>query len=90
MNAEPLHATDPSVLRYLLAHNLNKLYYGKHYMIDNLPNLIEIASFKALQLALQELLDDVKKHIERLDAVYKAAGITPSNEDCIPVKAIFK
>lgn len=90
MKAEPTHATDPAVLKYLFTHNLNKLYYGKQYMNDNLPHLIEIASFKTLQLALQELHDDVQKHIARLDVIYQAADITPNNEECIPVKAIFK
>ena len=90
MSTEPSHLTDPSTLRYLLTHNLNKLYYGKRYINDNLAPLIEISSFKALQLALGELHDDVKKQLARLDEIYKAAGITPSDEDCIPVKAIFK
>lgn len=90
MTPDSLHVTDPSVLKYLFTHNLNKLYYGKRYINNNLPRLIEIASFKALQLALEELQDDVKKHIARLDEIYKVAGIVPSDEECIPVKAIFK
>lgn len=90
MQPQSSQLTDPSVLRYLFTHNLNKLYYGKRYINDNLAHLIEVASFKALQLALQELQGDVQKHISRLDEVYAAADITPSDEECIPVKAIFK
>jgi len=90
MSTQPLHHTDPSVLKYLFAHNLNKLYYGKRYINDNLPHLIEISAFKTLQLALEELHGDVQKQLSRLEEVYKAAGITPSDEECIPVKAIFK
>jgi ferritin-like metal-binding protein YciE len=82
--------TDPSTLKYLFTHNLNKLYYGKRYINDNLTHLIEIASFKALQLALQELQNDVKIQLTRLDEVYATTSITPSDEECIPVKAIFK
>lgn len=82
--------TDPSVQKYLFTHHLNKLYYGKRYLNDNLEHLAEIASFKALQLALEELHDDAKKQLSRLDNIYQHMGITPSDEECIPVKAIFK
>ena len=90
MNTQSLHSTDPSVLKYLFTHNLNKLYYGKRYINDNLPHLVEISSFKALQLALGELHEDVQKQLIRLEEVYKVANITPSDEECIPIKAIFK
>ncbi|QKJ29533.1 DUF892 family protein [Mucilaginibacter mali] len=90
MAIEPSHRTDPAVLKHLFTHNLNKLYYGKLYIKNNLPHLTETASFKALQLALQELHDDVEKHLARLEEIYKVMNITPSDEECIPVKAIFK
>lgn len=90
MDPQPSQLTDPSVLKQLFTHNLNKLYYGKRYINDNLPHLTEVASFKALQFALQELQEDVKKQISRLDEVYAAASVTPSDDECIPVKAIFK
>jgi ferritin-like metal-binding protein YciE len=90
MSSEPSHVTDPSVLKHLFTHNLNKLYYGKLYIKNNLDHLIEVASFKALQLALQELQDDVDKQLGRLNEIYQTLNITPSNEECIPVKAIFK
>jgi ferritin-like metal-binding protein YciE len=90
MSTESSHLTEPSALKYLLEHNLNKLYYGKRYINNNLDHLIGLSSFKALQLALGELHDDVRRQITRLEDIYKAANITPSDEDCIPVKAIFK
>lgn len=90
MSIDPSHRTDPAVLKHLFTHNLNKLYYGKLYIKNNLPHLTDAASFKALQLALQELHDDVEKHLTRLEEIYKAMNITPSDEECIPVKAIFK
>ena len=90
MNSISSQLTDPAVLKHLFTHNLNKLYFGKRYINNNLDHLIEIASFKALQLALQELQDDVKKQLSRLDEIYAATDITPSDEECIPVQAIFK
>jgi len=90
MDPQPSQLTDPSVLKQLFTHNLNKLYYGKRYINDNLTHLIEVASFKALQLALQELQGDIKAQLNRLDEVYAAASVTPSADECIPIKAIFK
>lgn len=90
MNLTSSHLTDPSVLKHLFTHNLNKLYYGKRYINDNLDHLIDIASFKALQLALQELKDDVQKQLSRLEEIYTATDITPSDHECIPIQAIFK
>ena len=90
MDIKPSHVTDPAVLKHLFTHHLNKLYYGKLYIKNNLAHLIEVASFKALQLALQELQDDVEKHLNRLDEVYNTLNTNPSDEECIPVKAIFK
>jgi ferritin-like metal-binding protein YciE len=90
MSTQPSHRTDAATLKHLFTHNLNKLYYGKLYIKNNLEHLIEVASFKALQLALQELQDDINKQLSRLDEIYQVMDITPSDEECIPVKAIFK
>ena len=82
--------TDPAILQQLFNHNLNRMYFGKRYLNDNMPHLIETASFRTLQLALGELQGDVKKQLGRLEEIYRLAGITPSSDECIPIKSIFK
>jgi ferritin-like metal-binding protein YciE len=90
METAKSHLTDQASLKQLFEHNLNNLYYGKRYLNNNLAHLIDISSFKSLQLALQELQDDVQRQIVRLEEIYEIMGLTPSDADCIPVKAIFK
>jgi len=89
-NASNPQVTDPAALKQLFAHHLNRLYFGKHYLNDTLERLVNIASFRNLKLALEELWDDVKKQLDRLDEIYEKAGIKPSDADCIPVQSIFK
>lgn len=90
MSPAPSSHSSPATLKHLFEHNLNKLYYGKQYMSDNLSHLIEISSFGALKLALGELKEDIGKQQIRLEEIYKITAITPSDEECIPIKAIFK
>ena len=43
---------DADVLKRVFTHNLNRIYFGKCYLDKHLENLISIASFPALQLAI--------------------------------------
>jgi len=53
-------------LKQLFIHQLNRVNCTKGYLIRNLPLLIEMASFKTMQLAIQEDLDDVKNNSDAL------------------------
>jgi ferritin-like metal-binding protein YciE len=90
MDTTSSQLSDPASLRSLFAHNLNRLYFGKRYLDQHLSHLINLASFKTLGLALQELAEDVKKQITRLEEIYSKAELTPSDEECIPIEAMFK
>jgi hypothetical protein len=90
MASDPSQRSNPAMLKHLFEHNLNKLYDGKRYIGDNLSHLIDISSFETSKLVLGELQDDIDKQLIRLDEIYKVTGITPSDEECIPIKAIFK
>jgi ferritin-like metal-binding protein YciE len=81
---------DPELLKQIFVHNLNRIYFGKRYLDNNLDHLIKLASFTALQQAIQEFWDDVKKQITRMDEIYKLIGETPSDKNCNPIKSIIK
>jgi ferritin-like metal-binding protein YciE len=55
-----------------------------------MPNLIDMASFKALQLGIHEFWHDVKRQITRMEVIYKELGELPSDKNCNPLKAIIK
>ena len=47
------------VLFKIFVHNLNRLYFAKRYLDQKMLKLIEMASFKALQLGMNEFWEDV-------------------------------
>jgi ferritin-like metal-binding protein YciE len=86
-NPIPLNKED---LKTVFIHNLNRLYFGKQYLDEHIEELIKIASFNDLQLALHEFGNDVKNQITRMDEIYTLVDETPSDKDCNPIKAIVK
>ncbi|WP_214071728.1 DUF892 family protein [Mucilaginibacter sp. dw_454] len=74
----------------VFVHNLNRLYFAKKYLDDKMLNLIDMASFKALQHGLNEFWEDVKKQIKRMEEIYEIIGEQPSDKNCNPIKAIIK
>jgi ferritin-like metal-binding protein YciE len=81
---------DQQLLKQVFVHNLNRIYFGKCYLNKNLAHIMQLASFTALQQAIQEFWDDVKKQIARMEEVYKLIDETPSDKNCNPIKSIIK
>ena len=75
-------------LKEIFIHQLNRIYHGKCFLDKNIGHLISLASFKALQLAMQEFGLDVKKQIERMKEVYDLIGEKPEDEKNNPIKSI--
>jgi ferritin-like metal-binding protein YciE len=90
MAPAPTKPLDESVLTHVFVHNLNRIYFGKCYLDKHLSHLISIASFPALQLAMEEFWEDIKRQIGRMDAIYELIGETPSDKNCNPIKSIVK
>jgi ferritin-like metal-binding protein YciE len=86
---KPNHLS-PHSLKQVFLHNLNRIYFGKCYLNNNLEHIIGLASFNNLQLAIHEFWGDVKKQIARMDEVYAYMGETPSDKNCNPIKSIIK
>lgn len=83
----PLNA---DMLKTVFVHNLNRLYFGKRYLDAHLDELIHLASFNNLQMALHELWDDIKNQITRMDEIFILVDEKPSDKDCNPIKAIVE
>jgi ferritin-like metal-binding protein YciE len=76
--------------KQLFIHQLNRVNCTKGYLARNLPLLAEMASFKNMQLAIQETHDDVLKQQKRIDKIYGLTGSKPSDEGCEVVKAVIE
>lgn len=90
MSNTPSQPLDHQSLKQVFLHNLNRVYFGKCYLNSKLGNLIQFASFKALQYAIQEFWDDIKKQITRMEEIYKLIHETPSDKNCNPIKSIVR
>jgi ferritin-like metal-binding protein YciE len=78
------------VLKHVFVHNLNRIYFGKCYLDQHLGHLTTVASFDALKLAIEEFWGDIKKQIERMEAIYELIGEKPSDKNCNPIRSIIK
>ena len=90
MSTETPKHLDESLLNEVFIHNLNRIYFGKCYLNQHLEYLIGIASFPALQMAMQEFWDDIKRQMKRMDEIYILINEKPSDKNCNPIKAIVK
>lgn len=82
--------TDVKILKRIFVHHLNRIYNGKCFLRNNADSLIRQASFKGLELALDEFTTDVKRQIARMEEIYALVGETPSPETCNPIRNIVK
>ncbi|MDB5148862.1 MAG: hypothetical protein JWQ57_2882 [Mucilaginibacter sp.] len=81
---------DAVLLKQVFVHNLNRIYFGKCYLDKHLEHLKGLASFTALQQAIQEFWDDIKKQIARMNEIYTLINEIPSDKNCNPIKSIVK
>ncbi len=90
MNNIPSGKLSGSELKRAFTHNLNRMYYGKCYLNEQMPDLIERASFRALKLALTEIHQDAKNQIVRMKEMYALINENPADEAANPIKSILK
>ena len=81
---------DNSYLKSIFLHHLNRIYNGKCFLRKSLDHLISLASFKGLQLAMEEFGGDVKSQIERMKEIYGLINEVPTDLDCNPITSIIK
>lgn len=86
----PVKPSDPEVQKELFIYYLNKIYFGKQYLKTHLPQIMDLTHLKQLQLALQELLDDVITQILRMDEIYALLSIKPTEVPDEPIKTIMR
>jgi len=90
MKAAAPNLPDAKFLKTVFMHNLNRMYTGKCFLRDNLESLLNMASFKTLQLAMKEFSDGVTNQIERMEKIYELLKETPTNEPGNPIKSLIK
>ncbi|QQL50366.1 DUF892 family protein [Mucilaginibacter ginkgonis] len=82
--------TDHNELKTLFLYYLNKIYDGKCYLKENLGRVKAETSLKVLELAIDELLGDVKSQLNRMDAVFAMLKSAPTKEFDAPMKTMIQ
>jgi ferritin-like metal-binding protein YciE len=81
---------DKDFLKKIFIHHLSRIYNGKCFLKKNLHHLISLASFKGLQLAMEEFAEDVEKQIARMEEIYKLTHEAPLDMECNPITSIVR
>jgi len=81
---------DEDFLIKIFTHHLNRIYNGKCFLRKSLEHLISLASFKGLQLAMEEFSGDVEKQIARMEEIYELIHEKPKDLDCNPITSIIR
>lgn len=90
MDIPSLTPNSPELLKEHFVHHLNRVYFGKKYLKQHLPDLNKLSSFKKLKQGLQETWEDVSKQIGRLEQIYSIIDAQPDKESCVPIITVFK
>ena len=78
-----------TLLKFFSGH-LNRIYCGKQHVIDSLTLLADKAHFSDLKLAIEELHDDVRKQVDRMNEIYKILNLERNEDGCVGMIALLK
>lgn len=90
MESTHSYPAKPEVMKQHFIHHLNRVYFGKKYLQKHLPALTQIASFKKLRFAIEEVLESVNNQVNRIEEIYKIIDARPDQESCVPIISVFK
>ncbi|MBV8214256.1 MAG: ferritin-like domain-containing protein [Verrucomicrobia bacterium] len=74
----------------LFLAELRDLYNAENQLVDALPKMADAASSTELKNAFTHHLEETKKHVTRLDDVFKDLNEDPKGETCEAMKGLVK
>jgi ferritin-like metal-binding protein YciE len=69
-------------LKSLFLHQLKDTYYAENAIVKALPKMAAAARSEDLRGAFAVHLEETKKHVERLDQVFRQLGEQPQGVEC--------
>lgn len=79
---------DEESVRKIFLMQLSNIYSVKTYLADNLPVMAKSASFKDLERAILENVDDIRLQLLRMDVIYDMINETYHPRQCLGVRAL--
>jgi ferritin-like metal-binding protein YciE len=80
----------PKTLLHFFAGHLDRIYCGKQHLVESLPALAEHAHFSDLKLAIAEMLDDVRKQMDRMNEIYSLLKLEQNRTSCVGMTALLQ
>jgi len=77
------------LLKFFSGH-LDRIYCGKQHLLDSLPALADKAHFGDLKLAIQELHNDVRNQIDRMNEIYQILHVERSEAGCVGMTTLLQ
>lgn len=74
----------------LFLAELRDLHNAEEQLVEALPKMAEAASSKELKNAFTHHLEETRRHVTRLDGVFKSLQQEPSGETCEAMKGLVK
>jgi ferritin-like metal-binding protein YciE len=74
----------------LLIAELRDLHNAEEQLVEALPKMAEAASSRELKNAFTHHLEETKKHVTRLDGVFKSLNEKASGETCQAMEGLVK
>lgn len=77
-------------LHTLFVHELKDLYSAETQLVEALPKMAEAASTPDLKKAFQSHLSETKKHVDRLEKIFKGLDFKPGGHHCNGMEGLIK
>jgi len=77
-------------LEELLTNELQDLYDAEKQILKELPKMVDAASSPKLQKGFQQHLEQTKKHVERLDQIFKSRQLPSKGKKCKGIEGILE
>lgn len=77
-------------LRDLFLEEMKDLYSAEQQLTKSLPKMADAASSPDLKQAFKDHLEQTQGHIERLERIFEAAGITGKGKKCEGMEGLLK
>ena len=74
----------------LFVEELKDLYSAEKQITKTLPKLAKAASSNELRSAFEHHLKETEGHVQRLDQMFEALGVSPSGKACEGMKGVLE
>lgn len=77
-------------LEHLLVQEVKDLYNAETQLVKALPKMAKAATNEKLRKGFTQHLEETKVHVERLEEVAKALGVSPKGKTCKAMKGLLE